>query len=106
MQVDLTISLDQYEKVCGPLFQKAIDICKQLLERNKLSGSDLSSIVLVGGPTFSQTLRRMLKEQISSRIDTTVDPMTAVAKGAALFASTKNIPNELQKRDTSKAQLT
>jgi molecular chaperone DnaK len=48
----------------------------------------------------------MLKEQISSRIDTTVDPMTAVAEGAALFASTKNIPNDLQKRDTSKAQLT
>ena len=106
MQVDLTISLEQYEKVCGPLFQKAIDICKHLLERNKLTGNDLSSIVLVGGPTFSQTLRRMLKEQISSRIDTTVDPMTAVAKGAALFASTKNIPSDLQKRDTSKAQLT
>jgi molecular chaperone DnaK len=106
IQLDLTISLEQYEKVCGPLFQKAIDICKHLLERNKLTGNDLSSIVLVGGPTFSQTLRRMLKEQISSRIDTTVDPMTAVAKGAALFASTKNIPSDLQKRDTSKAQLT
>ena len=106
LDVDFTISLEQYEIVCGPLFQKAIDICKQLLERNRLNGSDLSSIVLVGGPTFSQTLRRMLKEQISSRIDTTIDPMTAVAKGAALFASTKNTPNELQNRDTNKAQLT
>lgn len=106
IQVDLSISLEQYEKVCGSLFQKAVDICKQLLERNKLSGSDLSSIVLIGGPSFSQTLRRMLREQISSRIDTIVDPMTAVAKGAALFASTKNIPSDLQKRDTSKAQLT
>jgi len=106
MQVDLVISLEQYEKVSEPLFQSAINICIKLLERNNLSGADLSSIVLVGGPTFSQTLRRMLKEQISSRIDTTVDPMTAVAKGAALFASTKSIPSELQKRDTSKAQLT
>jgi molecular chaperone DnaK len=106
MQVDLTISLEQYEMVCGPLFQKAIDICKKLLERNNVNSSDLSSIVLVGGPTFSQTLRRMLKEQISNRIDTTIDPMTAVAKGAALFASTKNIPDDLQKRDASKAQLT
>jgi molecular chaperone DnaK len=106
MQVDLTISLEEYEKACEPLFQRAIDICKHLLERNNLTGSDLSSIVLVGGPTFSQTLRRMLKNQISNRIDATVDPMTAVAKGAALFASTKNIPDELQKRDTSKAQLT
>jgi molecular chaperone DnaK len=106
MQFDLTVTLEEYEKICGPLFQKAIDICKQLLERNILSGNDLSSIVLVGGPTFSQTLRRMLKDQISNRIDSTVDPMTAVAKGAALFASTKNIPNDLQKRDLSKAQLT
>jgi molecular chaperone DnaK len=106
IQADLNITLDQYENVCSPFFQKAIDICKQLLVRNKLSGKDLSTVVLVGGPTFSQTLRRMLKEQISSQIDTSVDPMTAVAKGAALFASTKNIPYELQKRDTSKAQLT
>lgn len=106
MQVDLSLSLEDYEKVSGPLFQKAIDICKELLARNNLTGSDLSSVVLVGGPTFSQTLRRMLKEQLTSRIDTSVDPMTAVAKGAALFASTKDIPGELQKRDTSKAQLT
>jgi molecular chaperone DnaK len=106
MQVDLAISLEQYEKVCGPLFQKAIDICAELLARNNVNGKDLSSIVLVGGPTFSQTLRRMLKEQLTSRIDTTIDPMTAVAKGAALFASTKNIPSIFQKRDTSKAQLT
>lgn len=106
IQVDLNITLKQYEQVCGPLFQRAIDICKNLLDRNKISGIDLSSIVLVGGPTFSQTLRRMLKDQIAPCIDTSVDPMTAVAKGAALFASTKNIPIDLQKRDTSKAQLT
>jgi molecular chaperone DnaK len=105
IQVDLAISLEQYERVCEPLFQKAIDICKQLLERNNLKCDNLSSIVLVGGPTFSQTLRRMLRRQITNRIDTSVDPMTAVAKGAALFASTKNIPNDLQKRDISKAQL-
>jgi molecular chaperone DnaK len=37
IQLDLTISIEQYEKVCGPLFQKAIDICKQLLERKPCS---------------------------------------------------------------------
>ncbi|NTW70333.1 MAG: Hsp70 family protein [Chlorobiaceae bacterium] len=106
MEVDLTISLEQYETVSGPLFQKAIDICKALLSRNGLRGDNLSSIILVGGPTFSQTLRRMLKEQVTPHIDTSVDPMTAVAKGAALFASTKNIPIDFQKRDSNKVQLT
>ncbi|HYX06547.1 MAG TPA: hypothetical protein VE912_07415, partial [Bacteroidales bacterium] len=66
----------------------------------------LETILLVGGPTFSQTLRRMLKEQICSKVETSIDPMTAVAKGAALFASTKDIPIIQQKRNTNKVQLT
>lgn len=105
IQADLNISLEQYEKVIIPIFQRAIDIVQDVLKRNGLSGHDLESLILVGGPTFQQTLRRMLKEQITEKVDTNIDPMTAVAKGAALFASTKDIPRELQKRDNSKAQL-
>ena len=32
----------------------------------------------------------MLKEQITDKVDTSVDPMTVVAKGAALYASSLN----------------
>ena len=105
IEFDITITLDQYEKVVTPIFQQAIDITKDLIKRNNLEPSDLSSLILVGGPTFQQTLRRMLVEQITDKIDTSIDPMTAVARGATLFASTKDIPRELQKRDTKKAQL-
>jgi len=102
---DITITLDQYEKVVTPIFQQAIDITQDLIKRNNLESSDLSSLILVGGPTFQQTLRRMLVEQVTDKIDTSIDPMTAVARGATLFASTKDIPRELQKRDITKAQL-
>lgn len=47
----------------------------------------MDSLILVGGPTYSPVLREMLKEQITPNVDTSVDPMTAVAKGAALYAS-------------------
>lgn len=105
IQADLNISLERYEKVCAPIFQRAIDIVKDVLARNNLTGRDLESLILVGGPTFQQTLRRMLNEQITEKVDTSIDPMTAVSRGASLFASTKDIPRELQKRDSSKAQL-
>lgn len=105
IEFDITITLDQYEKVVTPIFQQAIDITKDLVKRNNLELSDLSSLILVGGPTFQQTLRRMLAEQVTNKIDTSIDPMTAVARGATLFASTKDIPRELQKRDITKAQL-
>jgi molecular chaperone DnaK len=103
---EIKISLTQFEDVVRPIFQKAVNITKQLLERNKIETTDVDSILLVGGPTLSQTLRRLLKDEFGDRVDTSVDPMTSVARGAALFASTKSVPDELQQRDRKKVQLT
>lgn len=87
IELDMVIAKEQLEEVLAPIFQKAIDICQHLLSRNNLKGKDLDSLILVGGPTYSPVLRKMLKEQITPNVDTSIDPMTAVAKGAALFAS-------------------
>jgi len=104
--LNLTISIDQYELVVKPIFQRSIDISKRLLDRNNVNGSLLKTILLIGGPTFSQTLRSMLKEQICSNIETSIDPMTAVAKGAALFGATRDIPASNKSHDKTKIQLT
>ena len=63
-------------------------------------------MILVGGPTFSPVLRNMLKEQIC-QADTSVDPMTVVSRGAAIYASTFDVSTEIKDeiRDTSKVQL-
>ncbi len=88
LELDLTVTQDQLKDVIAPIFQSAIDICKELLDRNNLSGNQLSKIILVGGPTHSPIVRQMLRDQISPNVDTSVDPMTVVASGAALYAST------------------
>lgn len=104
--LDLTVTTEQYEQVVSPWFQKSIDITKELIRRKNLKVSDLERIVLVGGPTLADTFRRMLREQFEgTTIDTSVDPMTVVAEGAALFASTKKMPEELKTKDLAKAQL-
>lgn len=106
-EIDLELTGKDLESIFSPIFQKAIDITKDLLKRNHLKGSDLGSLILVGGPTFSPILRRMLKEQITDKVDTSVDPMTVVAKGAALFASTISVSDEVIEttRDRTKLQL-
>lgn len=88
IELDLTVTQEEANKVMRPLFQKAVDICKNLLERNSMRGSQLSKIIMVGGPTHSPLIRQMLREQITENVDTSIDPMTAVATGAALYAST------------------
>lgn len=106
-EIDVLVTQKDMENVVAPIFQKAIDITKELLKRNNLKGSDLSALILVGGPTYSPILRRMLKEQITDKVDTSVDPMTVVAKGAALFASTISVSDEVKEttRDKTKLQL-
>lgn len=106
-EIEITASSQEFENVVAPIFQKGIDTTKGLLKRNNLKGSDLGALILVGGPTFSPILRRMLKEQISEKVDTSVDPMTVVAKGAALFASTITVSDEVKEetRDKTKLQL-
>ena len=87
IELDLILTQAQLKPVLAKVFQKAVDITKDLLKRNGLKGSELDKLILVGGPTFSPVLREMLREQITPNVDTDIDPMTAVAKGAALFAS-------------------
>ena len=107
IEIDIEVVEKDIENVLSPIFQKAINIAKDLLKRNNLKGSDLGTLILVGGPTYSPILRRMLKEQITKNIDTSVDPMTVVAKGAALFASTISVSEEVKEasRDKTKLQL-
>lgn len=106
-ELDIELTQTRLEEVFAPIFQRAIELCNKLLYRNNLKGSDLASLILVGGPTYSPILRKMLKQQITSKVDTNCDPMTAVAKGAALYASTLSISDEIidSVRDTTKIQL-
>jgi len=106
IEIDLTVTQEQLKKVLAPIFQKAIECAISLLKRNNLSGSTLDSLILVGGPTLSPILREMLEQQIC-KPDTNVDPMTVVSKGAALYASTMELSDEIkdQNRDATKLQL-
>ena len=106
LELDMTVTVSELENAIAPVFQKSIDISQELLKRNNLDGSKLSALVLVGGPTFSPILRGMLSEQIC-KPDTSIDPETVIVKGAAIYASTINLKDELKdlKRVITKIQV-
>ena len=106
IELDIIVTQSDMERVLSPIFQNAIDLCKTLLKRNNLDNSDLNALILVGGPTHSPVLRKMLTQQICEP-DTSVDPMTVVSRGAAIYASTVDLTEEVkaQTRDRLKIQL-
>ena len=106
IDLEITVTKDQLIEAIGEQYQKAVNICKNLLERNGLTGKDLSSLILVGGPTYSPIIRDMLKEEVTPNVDNSINPMTAVARGAALYASTidANV-NEAEIKKEAKADI-
>lgn len=107
LALSLTITQSQLERVSAPIYQKAIDITKELLRKNHIDGNSLGALILVGGPTHSPIIRRMLKEQVTPNVDTSIDPMTCVAAGAAIYGSTIDLSEAVADatRDRSKVQL-
>ena len=103
IELDLTVTQAQVFDAMRPVFQKAVDICKNLMQRNNLTASKLNKLILVGGPTHSPLIRQMLREQITPNVDTSIDPMTAVATGAALYAST--LSNDVKAEDIERGTI-
>lgn len=92
IEIDLTVSQADMNNVIRPYFQKSVDICLTLLQRNHIHPDMLGKIILVGGPTQLPLIRTMLQKQVAPVVDTTINPMTAIAVGAALYASTIDAP--------------
>ncbi len=101
LEIDIQITKQKLDWITRPIYQKAIDISINLLQRNNLKGLDIQNICLIGKDTNSPILRQILKEQITINVDTSIDPMKVVASGAALFASTISVSKDLFKVDIS-----
>ncbi|WP_298220906.1 Hsp70 family protein [Flavobacterium sp.] len=90
IEVDLQLDVAQFHDVVRPIYQRSVDIIKTILDRNNMSKSQLNTIILVGGATYCRLIREMLAAQICPNVDTSIDPMLAIAKGAAVYASTRD----------------
>ncbi len=85
--LDVGIDVAQFEALVLPVVDRSADVCLRLLARQGVEPAQIGRIVLVGGPTVMPLLRDRLRERLGVELGTDVDPMTAVAEGAALFAA-------------------
>jgi molecular chaperone DnaK len=85
--VDVPIEVCEFEAMAMPVVDRTVEVCLRLLERQGLAADRIGRMVLVGGPTVMPALRARLQERLGVELATDVDPMTAVAEGAARFAA-------------------
>lgn len=76
-------------RVAEPIILRSVEICKRVLIEKKLGEDAVARVILVGGPTLAPYFRELLAAHLNMPLDYSVDPLTVVAKGAAIFAGTQ-----------------
>ncbi len=82
--LEIKITRAQLEKLVRPIIDRAKAPIDNVLKDSKLSKEDISKIILVGGPTRMPVVKSFLTEIFGDKIEGGVDPMEAVALGAAI----------------------
>ena len=86
LYLDIPLERSTFEDLIRDRLDETIRETQAALRRTGLTSQDLDRIVFIGGPTQFKPLRDYVCGQIGVPADVKVDPMTAVAEGAAIFA--------------------
>ncbi len=99
IEAELELNSSALERVSAPVLDKCALLAREVIDGARLDVKQLDRILLVGGPTQMPLLRSMLEERFKVPLDFSLDPMTVVAQGAAIFSS--GIEKEIEKGATS-----
>jgi molecular chaperone DnaK len=84
--LEMTLTRAKLEELVMPIIVKTRQPIEQALKDAGLASSDVSSIILVGGPTRMPVVQKFIRDIIGRDVERGVDPMECVAMGAAIQA--------------------
>ncbi len=84
--LELRITRAKLDELILPIVERCKPSIIKAFEDAKLSHSDINKIVMIGGPTRIPLVRKIVGEIIGKEPESGVDPMEAVAMGAAIQA--------------------
>ncbi|HXO73919.1 MAG TPA: Hsp70 family protein, partial [Puia sp.] len=90
-EVFFTIHRESLDAVIRERIDASITFIRNLLQRNNLSSGDITEVVLVGGSTYIPLVRQLLAQDLGIRVNTSIDPTTAVVEGAAYYAGSRKV---------------
>jgi len=94
--VSIGLTRERFEQLIKPKIDETIDLARKTILDSSISASSVTKILLVGGPTQIPFIRDRLERELKIPINTTLDPLTVVAKGAGIYAIGQEIPDALR----------
>ena len=103
--LDVPIDRTKLNELIADRIHASIDEVRNTLAKTGLETHDIERIVFVGGPTNYGPLREMVSFELGIAGSTEVNPMTAVAEGAALFAESIDWTSEEHSQKSSRGAI-
>lgn len=85
----ITITRVEFDRIISKKVDETIGMIHTIMERNHLQSHHIKEIILVGGSTFIPYVRMQLHEKTGIKVNSGIDPTSAVAIGAAYYAANK-----------------
>jgi molecular chaperone DnaK len=86
LDLDIAVKREDFERVVGPLVERTLTVCREVLEAGKTQVADVEEILLVGGMTRVPMVTEKVTKLFGKQGHHGVHPDEAVGIGAALFA--------------------
>lgn len=105
IELDIEIERDEVNSLIEDIVKEAVDAAKDTIEKTGIAITDFNRIVFIGGPTNYKPLRDKVSFELGIKSEgLEVNPMTAVAEGAAIFAETIDWSTQEHNRKGSRAE--
>lgn len=82
---------DDVKEAFMPYIRRSLNLSKKALKEANLSAENIKKILMVGGSTLNPWLREKVQKELGIQLEFSIDPITVVALGAAIFAGTQKL---------------
>ncbi|MCQ9377762.1 Hsp70 family protein [Methyloversatilis sp. XJ19-49] len=103
--LDISLSRLRYDELISGKIEESIAATRETMEKAGLNAGDIGRVVFVGGPTQYKPLRDKVAVELGIAASTDVNPMTAVAEGAAVFAESIDWSSQNRGRKSGRGAL-
>ena len=103
--LDISVTRAIYDELIASKIEESIGSARETMEKAGLSPHDIGRVVFVGGPTQYKPLRDKVAFELGIAASTDVNPMTAVAEGAAVFAESIDWSSQNRGRKSGRGTL-
>jgi molecular chaperone DnaK len=103
--LDVPFNRQQLDSLIAAKLDDSIQTARETMEKAGLCSHDIERVVFVGGPTNYKPMRDKVAFELGIAASTDINPMTAVAEGAAVFAESIDWSSQSRNRKSSRGSV-